>query len=344
MWRLLKAAWTRRGSLPGEERALAMVAGVDLQTWETLSSRVRWALAYDGNACQYVVKAIDEAERRQSATRAAKAAAGRAGADRRWGNSSAAPAPPTMAADSTCHTRAMHVPSSAIPDAPAAFLQPPRAHAGAALERSDLDINQERSSAQTFDQREVLGHLHAGIDAKAAAALRPWQIHESRRLLMAAAERWLKQGKLYRRVAEKAPNGKVIGYRDVVSDTIDMGFVVRIASHARVTPALMEMAIRRADKDAVEKPLGCVRNALGAFDGGKPLDPYFSDLDLVKKWESIERKIIDAEKAKAATTDAIARIGNNGIQPMNEEQLAARRGLVTAQLRQARTTGNGASA
>lgn len=344
VWRLLKAAWARRGSLPGEAHSLAMVAGVDLQTWETLSSRVRWALAYDGNSCRYVVKAIEEAQQRVSATRAAKAAAGKAGADRRWRSQSGDPPPPTMAGDSTCHTRAMQVPSGAIPETPRAISQSPRAHAGAALERSEINTNHQRSSAQTVDQRDVLGHLHAGIDAKAAAALRPWQIHESRRLLMAAAERWLKQGKIFRRVAEKSPDGKVTGYRDVVADSLDIGFIVRLASHARTTPARMEMAIRRADKDSIEKPLGMVRNSLGAFDGGKTLEPYVSDVDLIDKWAQIERKIVDSEKAKAATTEALARIGSGGVQPMNEDQLTARRGSVLAQFQKARTVGNGASA
>lgn len=354
VWRLLKTSWARRGSLPTDERALAMVAGVDPQTWVTLASRVLWALGYDGNSCRFVVKAIEAALQSLTATSAAKARAGKAGAERRWSadkdksslvdNSTTTPDRTFrgMADDSSCHARAIHVPSSAIPEAPEAFFGSPARAKSAALERSDLNTNTKRSSAQTFDNHDVVGRLHAGIDAKAAAALRPWQITEARRLLMAAAERWQTQGKLYRRAAQRGPDGKVIGYRDVVTDSIDVAFIVRTASHARVTPMLMEIAIRRADQESIEKPLGYIRNALGTFDGGEALTPYVSEVDLIRKWERIERDIVDAERAKAATTDLLARIGSNGVQPMNETELAARRGAVTAQLKGARTGAHGA--
>ena len=333
VWRLLRTAWMRRGSLPGDERTLAAVAGVDLQTWAALAPRVLWCLGWNGAMCAHAARAIETLERRQSDLRAVKAAAGRAGATRRWGpppaaeDASRGPTRVPMAGDSTCHAPAMHVLSGAIPEQPRpVFGAPPyRVRAQrSALERTDLDTNQERSSAPNCQNPngqspngqdgvgvvEVVGAIHAGLDATVQARLTEWRRQRSREMLEAAARRWLAEGRIQAK-----------GGRD--KHDIDLAFVIRIAGHPNVTPALMQIAIQRADECRAASCLGYVCNALGASRGGKPLEPYLSDQAVLDRWKQLEDKQVSAEKAKAAVSNVVARV-----QPVTEDThaYAARRG------------------
>ena len=339
VWRLLRTAWMRRGSLPGDERTLAAVAGVDLQTWAALAPRVLWCLGWNGAMCAHAARAIETLERRQSDLRAVKAAAGKAGATRRWGPSAEdskeatrGPRGLPMAGDSTCHARAMHVLSGAIPEQPRPVFEAPTYRVRAqrsALERTDLDMNQERSSAQSCQNPnrqnpngqnpneqdavgvvEVVGAIHAGLDATVQARLTEWRRQRSREMLEAAARRWLAEGRIQAK-----------GGRD--KQDIDLAFVIRIAGHPNVTPALMQIAIQRADECRAASCLGYVCNALGASRGGKPLDPYLSDQAVLDRWKQLEDKQVSAEKAKAAVSNVVARV-----QPVTEDTqaYAARRG------------------
>lgn len=339
MWRLLRTAWARRGSLQGDERALAAVAGVDQQTWAALAPRVLWAIGFDGAMCGPVAVAIEELERRQAATRATKAAAGRMGAARRWSEAPGhgVPLPPhrPMAGDSTCMAPAKHVLPTAISEQPGAVVRAQRT----ALERFDLDMNLERSSAQTVENQtsqDVLGRIHAGLDATAAGKLSEWRRMRSREMLEQAASRWLKAGRLtdrHGRLAEK----------------VDLAFVIRIAGHPFATPALMSIAIQRADEADAASRLGYVCSALGATRGGKPLQPYLNDQAVLEHWARLEAAQVDAARAKAAVTDVLARVNTGGrgasaqaVEP-NETEYAARRGVL-AGLKTRTAAGGGSGA
>lgn len=345
VWRLLRTAWARRGSLPGDERTLAAVAGVNLQTWAGLAPRVLWAIGFDGAKCGPVAMAIETIEQRQSAMRAVKAAAGKAGAERRWKSQQLRPALATdqMAGDSSCMARAKQLPSGAIPEQPRAVFVAPTDRVRAqrsALERTDLDMNLERSSAQPTESpvehqttSQIAGRIHAGLDATAAAKLTEWRRTRSREMLEQAAARWLKAGRLTDR------HGRLAEY-------VDQAFIVRIASHPNVKPALVAIAIQRADEKNTSGSLGYVCSALGAKRGGVPLDPYLNDQAVVDHWARLEAAQVDAEKAKAAASDVLARVtraasGAEVVTP-NESDYAARRGELT-RLRNAGTSGRGAS-
>lgn len=315
-----------------------MVAGVSVQAWGDLAPSVLWAIGFDGAKCTHVTVAIEAIEQRQSAVRATKAAAGKAGAERRWKTQQLRPAMANkpMAGDSSCMARAIHVPSGAIPEQRTPVLSAPTYRAGgvraqrSALERSDLDINQERSSAQTVENQtrvgvdagSVVGRIHAGLDATAAAKLSEWRRSRSREMLEQAAARWLKEGRLTDRRGRKA-------------ESIDQAFIIRIAGHPNVTPALVAIAIQRADEKNTTGSLGYVCNALGARNGGNPLKPYVFDQPLLEHWARLEAAQVDAARAKAAVSDVLAKVstarpsigGAGGVTP-NESEYAARRGVL----------------
>lgn len=332
VWRLLRTAWARRGSLPCNERTLAAVAGVSEQAWADLAPRVSWAIGFDGATCRPVAMAIEAIEQRTLATRAVKAAAGKAGAERRWKSQQLRPAmaSPPMAGDSNCMAGAKHVLSGAIPEQITPVSSAPTYRAGAqrsALERTDLDMNLERSSAQTAENQtpvgsdagSVVGRIHAGLDATAAAKLSEWRRSRSVDMLRAAAERWLKAGRLQDRNGRRAAS-------------IDLPFIVRIASHPNVRPALVSIAIQRADEISAQASMGYVCRALGATRGGKPLTPYLNDQAVLDHWARLEAAQVDSARAKAALGDVLAKVSTarpsaGGVTP-NEHEYAARRGVL----------------
>lgn len=179
-----------------------------------------------------------------------------------------------------------------------------------ALERSNSYIQQKRSSAQhpatsietadPLDRSAIAGAIYDGLEAAAEAKVRIWRATQARELLKAACVAWASKGML------KDAQGRV---RDDWQDD-----VARIASVPHVTPAAMELAIGRCNVAASQAPagtftkaLGYVIRALGAFRGGKPLEPYLTDQPVVDRWAAIERKLFDASKALAAAEGAATR-------------------------------------
>ena len=145
------------------------------------------------------------------------------------------------------------------------------------------------------DAGSVVGRIHAGLDATAAAKLSEWRRSRSREMLEQAAARWLKEGRLTDRRGRKA-------------ESIDQAFIIRIAGHPNVTPALVAIAIQRADEKNTTGSLGYVCNALGARNGGNPLKPYVFDQPLLEHWARLEAAQVDAARAKAAVSDVLAKV------------------------------------
>jgi uncharacterized protein YdaU (DUF1376 family) len=171
-----------------------------------------------------------------------------------------------------------------------------------ALERSDSNANQERSSAE----EPVIAAIHAGIDATAQARLIDWRASAARTLLVAAAKRWQAEGRLGGRMSRRSG-----GAAGGSAQEIDHEFLVRISRSPIVTPALVEIAIGRADEEHAQSALGYVAAALGLVRGksnhGVPLQPYLGDQPVLDRWMQLEQKQTKAEAAKAAITNAITR-------------------------------------
>jgi hypothetical protein len=133
-------------------------------------------------------------------------------------------------------------------------------------------------------------------------------------MLTQACERWLAAGRLTRLVKHKGKAGEVAstevggrGCRYADATELDHSAILAMASHPNVTPALMELGINRADQPKINKPFPFLRKALGVgFDDERrplpPLTPYLTEQAIVDKWEQMERKIADGERAKAALT------------------------------------------
>lgn len=92
---------------------------------------------------------------------------------------------------------------------------------------------------------------------------------------------------------------------------IDHEFLVRISRSPIVTPALVEIAIGRADEERAQSAMGYVAAALGLVRGksnhGVPLQPYLGDQPVLDRWMQLEQRQTKAEAAKAAITNAITR-------------------------------------
>lgn len=182
-----------------------------------------------------------------------------------------------------------------------------------ALVRSDSNANQERSSAEGSDapgvdgpngRAGVIAAIHAGIDATAQARLTEWRRTMSRQLLEQAAKRWAAEGRL----GNDAGRGS----------SIDSGFVIRIAGSPLALPALVAIAIGRADEANAPSAMGYVASALGLVRGrgskiksnyGKQLTPYLGDQAVLDHWARLEEAQVGAERAKAAVGNVLARVG-----------------------------------
>lgn len=279
--RLLQAAWGNGCLLPADEAAVASLAGLTAAEWQRARGRLVWALAIEwdgersGATCTRAA-AVHEALGREAARAAslseARAQAGRAGAMRRWGGS-----PQPTGADGKRMAIAIGLPSALPSGARSSAL---------ALERSaQKDFEQERSSAGPSG---VVGVIHAAIDATASARLTAWRVSMSLEMLREAARRWNDAGQ-------------------VVNDADTQATLLRIANDARVTPALVQIALQRAAVAGAANPLGYVIGALGVKRGGVALEPYFADQGILDRWARLEAKQVDIEKAKAAVAGVVSR-------------------------------------
>jgi hypothetical protein len=150
----------------------------------------------------------------------------------------------------------------------------------------------------------VIAAIHAGIDATAQARLTEWRRTMSRQLLEQAAKRWAAQGRL----GNDAGRGS----------SIDSGFIIRIAGSPLALPALVAIAIGRADEANAPSALGYVASALGLVRGrgsklksnyGRQLTPYLGDQAVLDHWARLEEAQVGAERAKAAVGNVLARVG-----------------------------------
>jgi hypothetical protein len=145
----------------------------------------------------------------------------------------------------------------------------------------------------------VIAAIHAGIDATAQARLTEWRRTMSRQLLEHAAQRWLAEGRL--------------GERQRRAGGVDSGFIVRLAASPLALPALVAIAIGRADVEHAQSALGYVAAALGMVKSksnfGQPLAPYLGDQAVLDHWARLEEAQVGAERAKAAVGNVLARVG-----------------------------------
>lgn len=276
VYRLLASAWGLGCVLPPDAVALATIAGMGLDEFRAMQPRLVWALGLrwnpsrSGAVCSHAAGVFASQSARVSSLSTARSEAGRAGNAKRWGNRQ--PPSQTVANRRKCDAIAIAGDSARS--------------LNSALERSDLDLNQERSSASAPG---VIATIHAGIDATASARMTDWRVQRSLDLLRAAARRWTQEGRR---------RGK----------PVDDGDLIRIAQDGRVRPALVQIALAREAEAHSDNPLGYVIAALGVRRGGAELTPYLSDQAVVDRWAAIEEKQVGAERAKSAITGFAARI------------------------------------
>lgn len=121
--------------------------------------------------------------------------------------------------------------------------------------------------------------LYTGLEADASHRVLAWRRHQVRGILEQAVADWRSSG------------------LDVGADADSV--VVRIAGDPRVTPALAQIAVERATRNAA-RPIAYIVGALGVRRGGKPLEPYLTDQPVVEEWEARERKKFEAERSRIA--------------------------------------------
>lgn len=144
-----------------------------------------------------------------------------------------------------------------------------------------------------------MGRIVGGVDARSQCRLDEFRRGESVRMLAAAMQRWQKRG----------------------LTTAGDGEIHRFAGGRGVTPALVEIALHRAEvwleKPAVwnapkngrePNPVGYLIRALGLMPGGEPLQPYLRDGAIVEKWAAREKAVFDAERATTAMRESLGRI------------------------------------
>lgn len=274
-WRLLRASWAVGCMLPADEAAVAALAGLRAQEWDGAKERLVWALAieWDGERSGATCTRAAAVQARLGTDAAALSAKRAAAARSRWGQR---PSQPT-ATDAS----AMQLHRGG-----ASAVQLHRSSASA-LERSAQNtLEQERSSAAGQD---VVGVIHDAIDATASARITAWRVAMSLEQLRAAAKGWEDGGRL-------------------ANDADDQATLVRIANDPKVTPALVQIALQRAQAADAANPLGYVIHSLGLKRGARGgLTPYLTDQGIVDRWARLEAKQVDAERAKAAVTGVVAR-------------------------------------
>jgi uncharacterized protein YdaU (DUF1376 family) len=318
--RILRLAWHRVPGccVPADERSLAAVARVTSAEWLGMQAQLfacmRAVPAESGPgllSCEIARMHYHGLVHAQAAAQEQRRRAGQASAAARLQRSvtpSPTPAPSPASrpeADPTGVQRAFNGRSTGVqraleigPGGAGTRFGGDTAHfVSSALERSDLHVNQERSSAE----EPVIAAIHAGIDATAQARLTEWRRAMSRQLLEQAAKRWATEGRL----GNHAWRG------------VDAGFIVRIAGSPLALPALVAIAIGRADEANAPSSLGYVASALGLVRGrgsklksncGKQLTPYLGDQAVLDHWARLEEAQVRAQRVKAAARAAVGNV------------------------------------
>jgi len=294
LYRMARHSWEsdRPGELPDCDIQLSLITQTRAEEWQAMRPRLLLSFRPEhqqGSGASLLVNrtlrdlhASAVARRNQQAPSGPASALARAGPDQR-----------TFNGRSTDVERAFNERSGA----PAS--RESRAPAGArgALQRKEIQLNQERGGAAP--EQDVAGVIMAGQEARAQARLVEWRSTEARRLVAAAFARWARDWRV-------RPGADLAG---------------RIARYPHVTPALAEIAIGRADawlesgratpradRDG-PNPVGYLIKLMACCRGAKqPIEPHAWDQPVLDKWAALERKVFDAEQAMQAMQAGLMRI------------------------------------
>ncbi len=304
MVRLVRFAWRQSPpcTLPNDHASLAAVAGVTVEEWQrmqtrlllalgTLPSQMEAATPHSGPPERITLgharRAFEDQAAKAAATNAIRSAAGKKGAEARW---TQGPDGKRMANAWQTHAFAMAEPSSA-----------PNARTHGALERLRPGINPEaeRSSAEgslsgrSIDAPAIAGAIYDGLEAQAAAKVELWRKSQVEQILREGIKPYAVAGRAGRQVE-----------RDVRA----------IAGVPHVTPAAAEIALGRLtereedpDKEPIRSAMGYLINALGAKAGGQPLTPYLTDQPVVDRWDQAAMKVFDSSRTLEAARGAARR-------------------------------------
>lgn len=306
--RLVRYAWRQMPpcTLPAEDASLAAVAGVTVEEWLRMQTRLLLALGsmqphteattpragHPGRiTLGHARRAYEDQAAKAAATNAIRSAAGKKGAEVRW---TSQPDGKRMAQPWQTHAFAMRLPFS---DAPTL-----NARTRKALERlnPELNLKAERSSAEdslpgkTPDAPVVAGAIFDGLEAQAAAKVDLWRKSQVEHILREGLKPYIRAGRAGTQTE-----------RDIRA----------IASTPHVTPAAAEIALDRLasrEQDATKEPLrsvvGYLIATLGAKMGGRPLTPYLTDQPIVDRWDELARQVFDSSRTLAAARAAAGRI------------------------------------
>lgn len=303
--RLIRFAWRQQPpcTLPDDEASLAAVAGVTVEEWRRMQTRLLLALGtlpphaeattpragHPGRiTLGHARRAFDDQAAKAAATNAIRSAAGKKGAEARW---TQGPDGKRMANAWQTHAVAMAEP-----------FPTPIARPREALERlnPELNLKAKRSSAEdslsgrTLDAPAIAGAIYAGLEAQAAAKVDLWRKSQVEQIIREGIKPYVQSGRADRQVE-----------RDIRA----------IASTPHVTPAAAEIALDRVasrDQDPTKEPLrsamGYLISALGAKADGQPLTPYLTDQPIVDRWDELARQVFDSSRTLEAARAAARRI------------------------------------
>lgn len=321
--RLVRYAWRQVPpcTLPNDHAGLAMVAGINSEEWRGVQSRLLLAAGAmpvpqnttagtGGRLLLSYARRLHDTLASDAAHRAAvRSAVGRKGAQARWCAGDDAKGMPEV-----CQRHALGMPKAFVADSSART-----APLLKALERSDLNANPERSSAEgrlpekTPDAPAIAGAIFDGLEAAAAAKVELWRKSQVEQVLRAGLKPF----------ASRLVDPKGRG-RDPEID------IRRIAAMPHVTPAAAEIALGRmveADRDPVNGPVralvGYLITALGCKSRGsgrpEPLTPHLHDQPIVDKWDAARAKVFDATRTLEAARAAARRLDAAGLAPKAPE-------------------------
>ena len=305
MVRLVRFAWRQSPpcTIPNEEASLAAVAGVTVEEWRRMQTRLFLALGTlpphaeattpraghpERITLGHARRAFEDQAAKAAATNAIRSAAGRKGAEARW---TQGPDGKRMANAWQTHAFAMAEP-----------FPTPIARPREAMERLRPGINPEaeRSSAEgslsgrSIDAPAIAGAIYDGLEAQAAAKVELWRKSQVEQILREGIKPYAVAGRAGRQVE-----------RDVRA----------IAGVPHVTPAAAEIALGRLaereqdpDKEPIRSAMGYLIAALGAKAGGQPLTPYLTDQPVVDRWDEAARKVFDSSRTLEAARGAARRI------------------------------------
>lgn len=317
--RLVRYAWRQDPpcTLPDEPAGLAMVAGITTEEWEVMRGRLLLAAGAvpapqdttagtRGPLLLSYARRLHDTLASEAAHRAAvRTAVGKKGAHARWSQTDDAKGMPEV-----CQRHALGMPEASKADSSARTALRLKA-----LERSDLNSNLERSSAEgrlpekTIDAPAIAGAIFDGLDAAATAKVELWRKSQVEQVLRAGLKPYQDAGRLV------DPKGRV---RDHERD------LRRIAAAPHVTPAAAEIALGRlgeADRDPARGPVQAVMGyliaALGcsARSGARPepLTPYLHDQPIVDRWEAARAKVFDSTRTLEAARATAMRLDAAGL-------------------------------